>query len=104
MATVAVNPRQLAHELIDRLTPVQAAALVTLMETMLDPAAAALARIPIEDEEISEEEVQTVAASKDWLKSHKSIPNEEILAEFGMTVDEFEGTGRHQLEPEAQVQ
>ena len=103
MATVAVTPTQLAHELIDRLAPAQTAALVQLMRTMVDPVESALAHIPFEDEAISEEEKLAVAASKEWLKTHDPIPNEEVLAEFGLTVEDFEQMGRAPLEPVEQV-
>jgi len=102
MATVATNPKQQAHELIDRLSTRQVSAVVGLLETMLDPVSIALANAPYEDEEISEEEIQAVAASKAWLKDHNPIPNEEVLAEFGLTAEDFERMGRAPLEPEPQ--
>jgi hypothetical protein len=103
MATVAVNPTQLAHDLIDRLAPAQTAALVQLMRAMINPENPELAHIPIEDEEISEEEEHAVAESKEWLKTHEPIPNEEVLAEFGLTVEDFERMGRLPLEAVEQV-
>jgi hypothetical protein len=102
MATVAVHPTQLAHDLIDRLTPAQTAALVQLMRTMINPENPELAHIPFEDEEISEEEERAVAESKEWLKTHEPIPNEEVLAEFGLTVEDFERMGRTPLDADVQ--
>jgi len=106
MSTVATNPRQQAHELIERMSTRQVSAVVRLLETMLDPVSNALANapanIPYEDEEISEEEIQAVAASKAWLKDHNPVPNEEVLAEFGLTAEDFERMGRAPLEPEPQ--
>ena len=46
------------------------------------------------------EETRAVAASKAWLKDHEPIPNEEVLAEFGLTAEDFERMGRTPLEPE----
>ncbi len=104
MATVAINPKQQAHELIERMSPRQVSAVVGLLETMLDPVsnsqAGVAAKIPYEDEEISEEEIRAVATSKAWLKDHNPIPNEEVLAEFGLTAEDFERMGRMPLEPE----
>src|ERR1700676_2658220 len=98
--TAATNPKQEAHELIERMSVAQASAVVTLITTMLDPVDRAIANAPFEDEEISEEETRAVAASKAWLKDHDPIPNEEVLAEFGLTVGDFERMGRTPLEPE----
>ena len=105
MATAATNPRQQAHELIERISTAQASAVVILITSMLDPVDRALANAPFEDEEISEEEIseeetRAVAASKAWLKDHEPIPNEEVLAEFGLTAEDFERMGRTPLEPE----
>ena len=98
MATAAIDPRQQAHELIDRMATSQVSAVVGLLETMLDPASLAIANAPYEDEEISEEETLAVTASKEWLKHNKGITNEEILADFGLTAEDFERMGRTPLE------
>ena len=94
MATVATNPERQAHELIERMSAGQVAAVVALLEAMLDPVDRAIANAPLEDEPISEEEERAVAASKAWLKENKPIPNEEVLAEFGFSPEDFESTGR----------
>jgi hypothetical protein len=98
MPTAAIDPRQQAHTMIDRMAPSQLPALVGLLETMLDPVSRAIANAPYEDEEIGEEETLAVAASKEWLKHNKAIPNEEILADFGLTAEDFERMGRTPLE------
>jgi len=100
MATGATNPRQQAHELIERISTAQASAVVTLITTMLDPVDRAIANAPFEDEEIGEEENRAVAASKAWLKDHDPIPNDEVLAEFGLNAEDFERMGQTPLEPE----
>jgi len=92
--------KQHAHELADRLDAGQLDAVVRLLEVITDPVGRSLARIPIEDELISDEETRAVEASKAWLKDHKPIPNEEVLAEFGLTPEDFERMGRTPLEPE----
>jgi hypothetical protein len=86
-----------ASELIDRLPKTELSAIVGLLEAMRDPLARSLANAPIEDEPISEEETRAVAASKAWLKNHEPIPHEDVLAEFGLTSEDFERMGRTPL-------
>ena len=92
MAQGITNPKQQAHELIDRISTAQASAVVGLITSMLDPVARAIANAPFEDEEISEEETRAVAASKAWLAQHpgEGIPHEEILREFGLSPEDLQ--------------
>ena len=92
MAQAVTNPKQQAHELIDRISTAQASAVVTLITSMLDPVDRAIANAPFEDEEISEEESRAVAASKAWLAEHpgEGIPHEEILREFGLSPEDLQ--------------
>jgi len=91
MATAATNPKQEAHELIERISTAQASAVVTLITSMLDPVDRAIANAPFEDEAISEEENRAVAASKAWLAEHpgEGIPHEEMLREFGINPEDL---------------
>jgi hypothetical protein len=91
MPQSATNPKQQAHELIDRISNAQASAVVTLITTMLDPVDRAIANAPFEDEEISEEETRAVAASKTWLSEHpgQGIRHEDLLAEFGINPEDL---------------
>ena len=91
MATAATNPKQQAHELIERISTAQASAVVTLITSMLDPVDRAIANAPFEDEEIGDEENRAVAASKAWLAEHpgEGIPHEELLAEFGISPEDL---------------
>lgn len=89
MATMATDPKQHAHELIDRMAPGQVSAVVGLLEIMLDPFARTLANAPYDDEPVSDEERNEMAAERG-----ASIPNEEVLAEFGLTAKDFEHMGR----------
>jgi hypothetical protein len=100
MTSDPVLERQQAHAYLDLLPPEQLSAVRGLVETMLDPMSRALANAPLEDEEISEEEERAVAESVEWLKHNKPIPHEEVLAEFGLTLDDFERMGRMPLPPE----
>ena len=89
-----IEQKQHAHVMIDLLAPEKLIAVVGLLEVMLDPLARSLAAAPLEDEEISEEEERTVAESREWLKHNKPIPHEEVLAEFGLTIADFERMGQ----------
>src|SRR5579859_2626882 len=103
MADAVTDLKQQAHALIERMAPGQVSEAVGLLESLLDPLARSLANAPYEDEPISEEENLAVAASKAWLKENEPIPNEEVLAEFGLTAEDFERTGRTPLEPHGPV-
>ena len=92
--------RQHARQLLDHLAPDQIAAVVHLMEVMLDPLSRKLANAPAEDEKIGDDEERTVAESREWLKHNKAIPHEEVLAEFGLSLEDFEQMGRDPLPPE----
>jgi hypothetical protein len=93
--------RRQAHAYLDRLPPEQLSAVRSLLEAMLDPVSRAVANAPIEDEPISEEEEGAVAEAREWLKHNQPIPHEELLAEFGLTMDDFQRMGRTPLPPES---
>jgi hypothetical protein len=83
--------KQQAHELIERMAPGQIFAVVTVMETMLDPVSRAIANAPIDDEPETDAERQAVAASKAWMAEHpgQGIPFEELLSEFDVSAEEL---------------
>jgi len=85
------NPKEHAHELIDRLPPSQLAAVVGLLEAMLDPVSRAIAEAPLDDEPVTEEERQALARSEAWFEDRggKGIPMEEVLADFGLTMEDM---------------
>ena len=66
---------------------------------MLDPASRNLTNIPFEDEEISAAEQEAVAQDDEWSKHNGPIPNEVVLAELGVSVNEWEQMGRIPLPP-----
>jgi hypothetical protein len=78
--------REHAQQLLNHLAPDQVAAVVHVMEVMLDPLSRRLANAPLEDEEISEEEERAVAASKEWFKNNRRVPMEGVLAELGLAM------------------
>jgi hypothetical protein len=93
MAEVSSNEKHQAHELIERLAPSQVSAVVGLLQAMLDPVAHAIANAPIDDEPVTEEERQAVARSEAWFQERggKGIPMDEVMAEFGLTLEDRAG-------------
>ena len=78
--------RQHAHSLLDQLGPGQLAAVVHLLQTMLSPE---------EDGDIlSNAERKAIAEADEWLKHNQPIPHEEVLAEFGLTMADWEKMGQ----------
>jgi hypothetical protein len=100
MATAATNPKQQAVELINRLSTGQVSAVVGLLEAMLDPVSVALANAPIDDEPVSEEEARDIVEARAAAARGEVVSNEEVLAEFGLTAEDFERMGRTPLDPE----
>jgi hypothetical protein len=90
MSQDVTNEKHQAHELIERLPPAQVAAVVGLLQAMLDPVSRAIANAPLDDEPESDEERRAVAEAKEWLQRHPGIPFEEVLADFGLTVNDLE--------------
>lgn len=80
------DTKEQAHELIERLAPNQVAAVVGLLQAMLDPVSRAIANAPLDDEPETEEERRAVAEAKEWLRDHPGIPFEDVLADFGLTL------------------
>jgi hypothetical protein len=79
--------RQHGHQLLDQLGPGQFAAVVHLLETMVSP-----------DEEgntVSNAERKAIAEADEWLKHNEPIPHEEVLAEFGLTMSDWERWARN---------
>jgi hypothetical protein len=101
MTTDVIEEKQQLHTMVDLLAPEQVHALRCLVETMLDPLSRKLAMAPIEDEEISEREERDVAEAKEWLKHNEPIPHEEVLAAFGLTMDDFRKMGETPLPSES---
>jgi hypothetical protein len=76
------NTKEHAHELIERLPPMQLSAVVGLLEAMLDPFS--LANAPVEEEEISPETAAALDRARASLARGEGIPREEMLREFAI--------------------
>ena len=84
------NEKRRAHELIDRLEPKQASAVVGLLESLVDPVSRAIRNAPIDDEPVTAEEEKAMNQSREWLKHNQPIPHEQVLAELGITKEEID--------------
>jgi len=76
-----MNDNQHAHDLLDRLAPSQLAAVVHLLETIVTPE---------DGDTLSPAERKAIAEADEWLKHNEPIPHEEVLAEFGLTLADWE--------------
>jgi hypothetical protein len=94
MSSSFANERRQAHDLIERLAPSQISAVVHLLEVMTDPVARSLASAPLDDEPVSQEEAGEIAAARASLDRGDGIPHEKVLADFGLTSDDFARQGR----------
>lgn len=92
--------RQQAHSLLDILPDEKIVIVRSLLEVMVEPLSRTLANAPYDDEPVSQKEAQEIATSRESLTRSKGVPNEEILAEFGLSTEEFERMGRTPLEPD----
>jgi hypothetical protein len=70
------DPRQRVHQMIDRLPSAQLSAVEGLLGAILD-------------------EEPAIEEARQWLRENggRGIPHEEILADFGLTMDDFRRMG-----------
>ncbi len=78
MAIGLAQERQQAHALIDLLPPAKLGAVRNLLEVFLD-----------EDSDILSL-AKAIAEADEWSKHHAPISHEEVLADFGLTVADWE--------------
>jgi len=90
MAYTASDPKQKAHELIDKMSVGQVVAAVGLFQAMLDPVEIALANAPFDDEPLTVEEIKALEESREWLKQNEGISHEQVLAELGITQEQID--------------
>ena len=90
MAGNGESEKRRAHELIEKLAPRQASAVVGLLEMMLDPVSRAIANAPIDNEPLDPREEKALNEAQEWLKHDKPIPHEQVLAELGITQKEID--------------
>ena len=86
--------RQHVHAYIDRLPGNQLTAVHGLLETMLSPLDRALALAPLDDEPVTAEDIAAIQAGVASLEAGRSVPMEDVLADFGLTMDDFRKMGQ----------
>ncbi len=78
-----------AHELLGQLNPGKLAAVVHLLEVMVDDDE------DIEDgDSLSPSEAKAIAEADEWSKHNAPIPHEQVLAEFGLSMTDWEKMSR----------
>jgi len=77
-----IDDKQYAVDLLSRLDAIQFAAVIQLLEVM----------VPHDEESdtLSPAERKAVTEADEWLRDHEPIPNEQVLAEFGLTMNDWE--------------
>jgi hypothetical protein len=86
MAANNLEAKQHAYHLLDQLGPGQLAAVVHLLEAMTSP---------VEDgDTLSNAERKAVVEADEWLKHNQPIPHEEVLADLGLTMEDWGKMGK----------
>ncbi|MBV9671052.1 MAG: hypothetical protein JOZ43_08865 [Acidobacteriales bacterium] len=75
-----IDPKQHAHELVDQLAPSQLAAVVRLLEVMIDG-----------EEPVTDEDRRRIHDGQAWFpeRGGRGIPMEYVLTEFGLKPEDF---------------
>jgi hypothetical protein len=81
--------RQHVHAYIDRLPGEQLSAVCGLLESMLSPLDRRLALAPLDDEPVTAEDIAAIQAGIASLEAGRGVPMEDVLADFGLTMDDF---------------
>lgn len=81
--------REHAHAFLDRLPADQLSAVCGLLGSMLSPLDRKLALAPMDDEPPTPEDVAAIQAGIASLEKGGGVPMEEVLADFGLTMEDF---------------
>jgi hypothetical protein len=84
------SEKRRAHELIEKLAPQQASAVVGLLERMLDPVSRVIANASLDDEPLSPNEEKALNEAREWSKHNKPILHDQVLADLGITPEELD--------------
>jgi hypothetical protein len=79
-----VEAKRHAHELLEQLSADQIAAVLQLLEVMVEP----------NDEPLTEEDRRAVAASREYFRRNPEggVPFEQVVADLGLTMDQIRGS------------
>lgn len=89
MALDTAQERQQAHAYLDQLPAAQLSAVRHLLESMVNPVSAALANAPVDDEELTEEDAETIRRSREWFQHNEGTSFEDVVAELGFSMDDI---------------
>jgi hypothetical protein len=84
MALDIDEERQQAHALLDLLPPAKLEAVRNLLEVFLDE----------DSDTLSPAEAKAIAEADAWSKHNEPIPHEQVLAEFGLSMADWEKMSR----------
>lgn len=84
MALDIQHERQQVHSLVDLLPPSKLGMLRNLLEVFLDE----------DSDTLSPAEAKAIAEADEWLKHNEPIPHDEVLAEFGLSMADWEKMSR----------
>ena len=79
-----VEAKRHAHELLEQFSADQIAAVLQLLEVMVEP----------DDEPLTEEDRRAVAASREYFRRNPEggVPFEQVVADLGLTMDQIRGS------------
>jgi hypothetical protein len=83
------DERQNAHAFLGRLPDDQLSAVRGLLGAMLSPLDRELALAPIDDEPVTPDDAAAIQAGIASLDRNGGVGLEEVLADFGLTTDDF---------------
>lgn len=81
--------RSSIHALVDRLDPEQLTVAETVLRSLVDPVARALASAPPDDEPYTEEDRAAVAEAEESLSQNSPASLEEVLADLGVSLEDW---------------
>jgi hypothetical protein len=86
MPVETADAKQHAHELLEQLGPDQIAAVLQLLEVMVEP----------DEEPLNEEDRKAVASSREYFrKGGEGISFDQVVADLGFTMDQIHGSEDH---------
>lgn len=90
--------RDQAHMLLNAVPDDKIPKIRSLLASIVDPLAVALANAPVDDEPVTEEDGRALAEARESLARGERIPHEEILKEFGLTWEDWDRMGETPLD------
>ncbi len=89
---MALNSRAHVHDLVDMVPAARLGAVRELLEQMIDPVCS-LADAPFDDEPVTLEDLAAMEASVASLNRNGGVSMEEVLADFGLSMEDFQKMG-----------